>query len=415
MNSHHTINKTQSIYQNLGANEKAIIDKVNTPWLRVILIRFVHIKMRLQFTGWLQYLILTPITLLLFLIVGLIYIVGLYLPIFEQLANALIFIPLLILSIILFDIITCRFRIRLPEPIPKSRSDDSVFKIMRERKSCRSYQSKRLIPEHLSALKQSISTHLNTPKFSDAPIRLEWVEARINVWPVVNAQQFIVAIAPKQYNRSAIFDIGKSLQNIVINATKMGLGTCWIGPGADHTSVKAHLGARFNDEQDAVICLCAVGYKSVYAPLFIRIFNSRFHNRLDTSDLFFSDPQMNTPIDTTQHPWSDFEPCFESCRWAPSSYNGQTTRAVLSEPDPKNNKNMQIDFYASTSSRYYAVIAIGIWCGNWEISCDALNVKGHFELASHSSKACLVSDIYTPQSDISWVMDLESAIEKRDS
>lgn len=388
--------KSDIIYKNLGANEKAIIDKVRAPWLRSLFIHTVAIKMKLQFTGWLQYLMPAPATFALFLLTGLVYLLG-----FHTVASWFIWLPLLLSAIILFDVITCRFRIRLPESLPKARTDDDVFTLMRERRSCRSYQSRKLTTAHAQALAQSVTNHLNEPRLGDTPIRLEWVNAPITVWPAVNASHFLVAIAPAEYNRTAILDIGRTLQKIVIDATRMGLGTCWIGPGADHASVKLHLGDRFNEYKDAIICLCAVGYRSWYTPLFIRIFNAQFHKRLPLSDLFFADTELKQPLDTSVQPWSNYKHCFESCQWAPSSYNGQTTRCV----SKKTANSLQFNFYATTSSRYYAAVAIGIWCGNWDMSCDALEMKGSFVLLSQPQNKGSKSDKVLPHYDISWVSE----------
>jgi nitroreductase len=389
-----TSRKSDVIYKDLGVNEQAVIDKVKITWLRRLVIHAFAQKMKLQFTGWLQYLIPVPATFALFLLVGFVYLIGFY-----SAATWLVWLPLLLSGIILFDVITGRFRIRLPEPLPKPPVDDSVFTIMRERRSCRSYQVRKLTPADSQALAQSVSEHLSEPRLGNAPIRLEWVEARITVWPVVNASHFLVAIAPADYNRVAILDIGRTLQKIVIDATRLGLGTCWIGPGADHASVKSHLGDRFNEDKDAIICLCAVGYQSWYTPLFIRIFNAQFHKRLPLSELFFEDVEMTQPIDTTVAPWSSYERCFESCQWAPSSYNGQTTRCVVTEAD----KRFQFDFHAITSSRYYAVVAIGIWCGNWEAGCDTLGIEGNFLLSAQPSSEGSNSDNGLLHHDISWV------------
>ncbi|UCX03192.1 nitroreductase family protein [Shewanella glacialimarina] len=388
--------KSDIIYKSLGANEQAIIDKVAIPWLRRLLIHAVAQKMKLQFTGWLQYLMLVPATLGLFIFVGLLYLLGL-----NTLANVLLVLPLLLLTIIVFDVITSRFHIRFPEALPKPRTED-VFTLIKQRRSCRSYQIRKLTSEHAQGLAQSVSTHLNAPRLGNVPIRLEWVEAPITVWPVVNARHFLVAIAPAEYDRSAILDIGRSLQKIVIDATKMGLGTCWIGPGADHVSVKSHLGDRFNADKDAIICLCAVGYPSGYIPLFIRIFNAQFHKRLPLSALFFADTEMSQPLDMKIQPWSDFAACFESCQWAPSSYNGQTTRCVAKQMP----EGFQVDFYAVTSSRYYAAVAIGIWCGNWEMGIDALEMKGHFIQQTELNGKSDHGHEKLPHYDISWVSDI---------
>jgi hypothetical protein len=65
------------------------------------------------------------------------------------------------------------------------------------------------------------------------------------------------------------------------------------------------------------------------------------------------------------------------------------------------------DFYATTASRYYAPVAVGIWCANWELGCEALGIQGHFaELAA--GERC-IQDKKTmaqlPRYDVSWVLD----------
>jgi nitroreductase len=386
-------NSAEAIYASLGGNERAVIDRVNPLWLRRFFIHLVATKMQLQFTGWLQYLIPVPITLGLLLVVGLLYLVGL-----PSVAAVLLWLPLGLIALILFDIVTCRLRIRLPEALPKAQAQNDVFTLMRNRRSCRSYQKRALTAEHTKALQASIHSHMIEPKLGSTPIRLEWVEAPITVWPVVNARQFLVAIAPAKYDRTAILDIGHTLQKIVIDATRLGLGTCWIGPGADHLSVKAHLGDRFDEQRDAIICLCAIGYKSWYAPTFIRLFNANMQHRLPLAELVMADETLQRPLVTDAKPWAEFARCFESCQWAPSSYNGQTTRAVAKQTE----QGVRLDFYAATASRYYAAVATGIWLANWQMGCDALGKKGHFVHLDLQARALTV-DEEPPHYEISWL------------
>ena len=81
--------KSDVIYANLGSNERAVVDNIRVPFVRWLVIRLVAIKLRLQFTGWLQYLIPLPITLVLFLLTGLAHLVGL-----QTVAGVLIWLPL---------------------------------------------------------------------------------------------------------------------------------------------------------------------------------------------------------------------------------------------------------------------------------------------------------------------------------
>ena len=148
----------------------------------------------------------------------------------------------LLLSVkIVFDIIVVKLNIRPPESRPKRFDSKDIFELMRMRYSCRSFQDRKLRKEDFEEFMESFHKHRNEPKLSDKQIRFEYISAPINVWPVVNASEFIVAIAPKEYNRLAILDVGRSLQKVVIDATRMGLSTCWIGPGADHKLSLIHI------------------------------------------------------------------------------------------------------------------------------------------------------------------------------
>ncbi len=399
--------RTMQIYESLGPNEQAIIDKVKIGLLRQILIRIIAIKLQLQFKGWLQYLMPLPLTLLLFCLAGITYLFDA-----TKVATAVVLVASALLFLVLFDVITGKFCLRFPESRPKTNSHLSLSNLMIVRKSCRSYQTRDLSSSDMSGFLASLNKHSRGEKIGAAPIRFEFVSAPITVWPVVNARHFVVAIAPAEYERTAIIDIGRCLQKVVIDATRMGLGTCWIGPGADHKSVLQHLGDRLDPDRDSIICLCAVGYKSSYIPLFIRFFNSQFHKRLPLSSLFFADSELTEPLQLGSESLLKFDRVFESCRWAPSSYNGQTTRCVAtaSNRDKEQNKNEQLshfDFYAITASRYYAAVAVGIWCANWEMSCEELGIAGKFIILDDEQRGITNAPERTrvPRYDVSWMMN----------
>lgn len=148
----------------------------------------------------------------------------------------------------------------------------------------------------------SIKRRSEEMMIGETAIRLEYIAAPLTVWPTVNATEFIIAFAPLKYDRLAVIDVGRSLQRIVMDATRMDLGTCWIGPGADQKNVMQQLGDRFDEGKDHIICVCAVGYKSWFIPTFFHIFNAQFHPRLPLSSLFFADLKMKEPLDTNVKP-----------------------------------------------------------------------------------------------------------------
>ena len=359
-------------------------------------------KLRYQFSGWLQYIVSTVATLLMLLLAGIGTLIGIW-------PTLLIWLPLglaaVFFTILVTNIATVKFGLHPPESLPKPRTSLNAFDLMRTRRSCRSFQRCQLTLEHRgSLLKLATLYSREDHQLGQRPIRFEYVAAPLKVWPVVGAHEFLVAIAPRSYDRLAVIDVGRSLQNVVVKATRMGLATCWIGPGADQQSIVEHLGDSFSPDNDHVICVCAIGYQSRYKPLAIRLIKKLQHQRLPLSELFFADARLATPLDTTADPFNRFERCYEVCQWAPSSYNSQTTRCVaVTERVDGELRLMRFDFYTATASRYYAPVALGIWCANWETGCNHLGLAGHFTvLPSESSR---MADGPVPRYDISWIID----------
>jgi len=377
----------------LSVEEREVLQRVPS-FLRGPFTAFWRIKRRLQFTGWLQYLI--PVFLSLPLLV-----IGLPLWFFTPRWASLPFlIPAgLLLLTAVFDIVTVKWHIHPPERRPCSNDDLDLFDLMRARRSCRSFQKRRLTEEDREALLASSKAHLAEPKFSDGTIRLEYIDGPVTVWPTVNAREFFIAIAPKEYDRRAVMDVGRTLQHVVMDATRMGIGTCWIGPGADHASIHELLGDRFDPDRDHIICVCAIGYASRYKPAFIRLFNAKFSNRRRPLDaLFFTEPACTQPLNTTAAPFDQLGRTYEICQWAPSSYNAQTTRCVAVTDD---GRVTRFDFFAATTSRYYAAVAMGIWTANWELGCKAEAITGRWEFLDPATAEA--GEL--PRYDISWVLD----------
>jgi nitroreductase len=361
------------------------------------------LKLKLQFSGWLQYIIHAIWILALLLIAGIGWLIGYWQAVLFWLPFGLA----IFLSIALVGTIAIvKYGLHPTERIPNNKSNLDAFDLMRSRHSCRSFQSRNLTVEHHAELMEAVKLHSQQNQLlGQKAVRFEYVSAALTVWPVVGAHEFLVAIAPREYNRLSIIDVGRSLQKIVLQATRMGIATCWIGPGADNKSILQHLGNNFDSEKDHVICVCAIGYQSMYKPLFIRLFNKLTHKRLPLSELFFSDPSFKTPLNAESSPYNDYGRCYEVCQWSPSSYNGQTTRcAAVIEPIGGEVKLTRFDFAVAITSRYYAPVALGIWCANWEKGCEALNMRGHFFVRSIEEKES-AAVVELPISDVSWIVD----------
>lgn len=348
------------------------------------------IKQWLQWTGWLQYLPNLLVGMGFLALAGLGALVGRWLPL-------TVWVPLAAAAVTLgnlaYDVATVRWGWHPAEALPQPRTDLDAFDLMRARVSCQSFQRRDLTPEHRAAV-LAAAARAAEDRLGWVPIRFEYVAAPLIVWPVVGAREFLVAIMPRDYHEEAVVDVGRSLQRVVLEATRMGLGTCWIGPGADQRSVAAALGSRFDPAADHVACICALGYASRYRPFAVRQMQRSMRWRHPLPELFFTDEACTRGFDARAAPFADYGRCWEVCQWSPSSYNGQTTRARVAVED---GQVARVDFLSATASRYYAMVALGIWLANWEAGCAALGRAGRFAKAPEAAREGL------PRYVISWV------------
>ena len=307
-------------------------------------------------------------------------------------------VALLLYIITIFDVLSVKYNLRTKEPLPKRLDNLDEFSLMRARVACRSFQNRTLSPEHHQELMAYVQNYngVKADNFSDNPVRFEYINAPLTVWPVVGAQEFLVAIVEKEYNKKSVLDVGRNLQHIVHYATKMGLATCWIGPGADQTSIVKHLGDRFDTDNEHIICICAIGYTSIFKPFALRMMSVFQHKRRPLNELFFTDKSFSSTCNVEKAPYTELERTYEVCQWAPSSFNGQTTKCVLHDDT---NTITQADFYSETASKYYAPVALGIWCANWEIGTKSLGITGHFRVQNSLINETL------PRYHVSWVKD----------
>lgn len=365
-----------------------------------------RLKARLMFTGWLQYLPTVAAGIVFLAVSAVGRLIGAW-------QAALFWLPftvgVLLLAAAAFDVVTLKLGVRPGESVPRRREGLDAFDLMRSRRSCRSFQSRDLSGAHRAELMRVVGEYVRPDHLiGTGPIRLEYLAAPLTVWPTVGAHEFLVAIAPRDYDRMAVVDVGRSLQKVILHAGRMGVATCWIGPGADQASVVAQLGDRFDPDRDHVICVCAVGYRSRFKPLTVRAIERAQRRRLPLPSLFFTDPCGRQPLPADAPPFSSFGRCYEACRWSPSSFNSQTTRCV-GVTDATGGTVRRFDFYASTTSRYYAPVALGIWCAHWETGCAALGIPGSFRVLTREERGAPDAP-ELPHYDVSWVTDPAYAI-----
>ncbi len=129
------------------------------------------LKVRLQFSGWLQYIAHAILILIMLIIAGIGWLVGYW-------SILLFWIPLAIatfLSIALIGtVIIVKYGIHPTERIPADKNDLDAFDLMRARHSCRSFQSRNLTPEHHTKLMEAVKLYSQQDQLlGQQPVRFD--------------------------------------------------------------------------------------------------------------------------------------------------------------------------------------------------------------------------------------------------
>jgi hypothetical protein len=139
------------------------------------------------------------------------------------------------------------------------------------------------------------------------------------------------------------------------------------------------------------------------------------HKRLPLTRLFATDLDPFTPLPVSQPPYDRFGRSYEACQWGGSSFNAQPTRcAAITGPatptdsagdsDTAARQLTGFSFLATSDSRYYAPVALGIWCANWELGSEASGIGGEFQAASGAPVPGVDIEGSTVHHDVDWVL-----------
>ncbi len=203
----------------------------------------------------------------------------------------------------------------------------SIQEIIRQRYSCRSYLDKPIEELH----KQKLINFLNStigPLVTKA--RFELITATENDTQslkglgtygfIKNPAGFIVGAIEQGKNN--LEDYGYLLEKIVLNATEIGLDSCWVGG----LFTKSNFAKKINIHKSEIVpAVIAIGYSTQDRLREIMRRQMNANLRLPKSHLFFSDA-FDHPLDIDNN--DPFSAILEMVRLAPSASNKQPWRIV---------------------------------------------------------------------------------------
>jgi nitroreductase len=254
-----------------------------------------------------------------------------------------------------------------------------VSDIIRRRFSCRSYENKPLDDDLLRTFRQAVEAPEpglfgNTPRF----VLLEMNELPREAWKklgtygvIKNARLYLAGmIRPAPM---ATCDYGYCKEKLILEATRLGLNTCWLG-GTFAISAFGRAAGMRRDE--LLPTVSPVGYAAGRPRLAERILRgfAGSDHRLPWPELFFRG-NASTPLAPEEA--GPYAEALENVRLAPSASNKQPWQ-IIYDPNQKN-----FLFYLSRAIGYKHLrdvslqeIDMGIALCHFDLTVQALGIAG---------------------------------------
>ena len=207
---------------------------------------------------------------------------------------------------------------------------DSAKDLIERRYSCRSFEEQPLQASDRDRLADFLAGLVTGPLVNRARFRLvaatagdrESLQGLGTYGFVKGAAGFIIGASPA--DESGLEDFGYLLERAVLEATDLGLGTCWLGGSFTKSSFARKINARGNEIVPAVV---AVGYPAQGSRENWVRKRAGGERRLPREQLFF-EGTLRRPLDMADA--GSYAEALEAVRWAPSASNKQPWRLVRS-------------------------------------------------------------------------------------
>lgn len=212
----------------------------------------------------------------------------------------------------------------------------SIIEVIRARSSCRTYQETPIELPVQQQLTEFMDAHAVGPMATS--VRLQLVAATEEDWQVLRglstygfikgATGFILGAIPHgAFNQE---DFGYVVEHVILYATSLGLGTCWLGGTFAKSRFSAKLGLREDELLPAVIATGYCAAKRRILESFIRQ-QANAEQRFPWERLFF-DGTFGVPL--TRDAAGPFATVLEMVQIGPSASNKQPWRIVKDGESP---------------------------------------------------------------------------------
>lgn len=256
----------------------------------------------------------------------------------------------------------------------------NIFETISARRSVRTYDGRALTEEERAEINEAIAG-ATSPFGGNSTIMLADFDLkgpqRPGTYGVISGARSYLLLATGTQARDMMAGAYR-MEQVVLRATALGLGTCWIGGTMRRTEFATRIDARGEELR----IISPVGHPANRRRLIERITSALAHSRSRKpfDELFhYEEPGHPLPADSV------WRRVLEMVRLAPSSVNSQPWRAVVTDKG--------VDFYSARSGGL-AAFDMGIALCHFMLAAEAEGISGKLTLESETGSESAVAAVW---------------------
>lgn len=258
------------------------------------------------------------------------------------------------------------------------RFNTSIGDLTKERISVRTYDDKKEITRETMAKLNEYIEKLNGP--FNPKVRFKIIKTKdiingksLGTYGIIKGvDTYIGAVVEK--GNMALENLGYEMEELILYATSLGLGTCWMGGTFSKSSFAKVMEVKDNE---IFTIISPIGYKSEDRSFIDKLFRrGQGDRRKEWLEIFFS-KDFYTPIDKDAD-LGYLNEALENLRLAPSAINRQPWRIVV---DGEKVHFFKIGKQSQRTKNYHidlSAVDMGIAIAHFDLTCKERGVYGEF-------------------------------------
>ncbi|MFE8700048.1 nitroreductase family protein [Cytobacillus sp. FJAT-54145] len=261
--------------------------------------------------------------------------------------------------------------------------NQSMIETMKRRQSIRTYDNQPISEQHIRLLQEFISSESHLVGPFGRKGKMELIQVTNNVTDkgiklgtygfIKNPKAYVVGIC--ENDKYSLVEFAYNFHKLVLFATQLGMGTCWMGGTFSRNSFEEEITLR---KVEFIPCVTPVGYPKEKQRIFDKAV--RYVVKADNKkkwDKLFYEQTFEKTLEKTRA--GDYETPIEMVRLGPSASNKQPWRLVLSESGKVCHFFIEhTPNYSSSLGYDMQLLDMGIAMCQFETACKELNLEGHW-------------------------------------